>query len=384
MQSPESGFESINQVFTVQYRYPVHFTQGVFQSNNKILVDSLTSEFPPVKTLVIIDSGVHQAHPDLVENIHKYFQTYSNHIHLAADPLLIPGGETSKNDPQYYKQVVGLIHQQALDRHSYILAVGGGAVLDTVGYSAAIAHRGIRLVRLPTTVLAQNDSGVGVKNGINSFGKKNFTGTFAAPWTVINDFNFLSTLSTRDRRSGLAEAVKVGLIKDASFFHWIEENSSALGDTQKAHLPQLIYRCAQLHLQHIASGDPFEQGSSRPLDFGHWSAHKLEQLSNFTVRHGEAVAMGLALDSVYSHLSNRLSESELRSILGLLKELGFMLYHELLAHPDLLNGLDEFREHLGGKLTIMLLEGIGHGVEVHHMEKSIVSDSINWLKSNSG
>jgi 3-dehydroquinate synthase len=147
----------------------------------------------------------------------------------------------------------------------------------------------------------------------------------------------------------------------------------------------LIFRCAELHMQHIASDDPFETGSSRPLDFGHWSAHKLETLSGFEVLHGEAVAMGMALDTVYSNLSGRLSEHETGRIIKLLRRFGFDLIHPLMEPSgdknSILSGLDEFREHLGGKLTIMLLEGIGAGTEVHEMDRQILTSSVEKLKA---
>jgi 3-dehydroquinate synthase len=147
----------------------------------------------------------------------------------------------------------------------------------------------------------------------------------------------------------------------------------------------LVKRCAEMHMEHIASGDPFEMGSSRPLDFGHWSAHKLEQLSNFTVRHGEAVALGIALDSAYSYVSGRLKEEDAKSIINLLKELGFSVTHPLMDirddHSQILKGLNEFREHLGGKLTIMLLSAIGKGEEVNELDISLLHKASEWLKT---
>jgi len=275
-----------------------------------------------------------------------------------------------------------------LDRHAYLAAIGGGAVLDMVGYAASIAHRGIRHLRIPTTVLSQNDSGIGVKNSINAFGKKNFLGNFAPPFAVFNDFDFLPTLEDRDWRGGMAEALKVSLLKDAAFFRFIQENAAALAARDMPRMQHLIHRCAELHLQHIASGDAFEQGSSRPLDFGHWSAHKLEQLSGYRIRHGEAVAIGIALDSVYSHLQGLLSAAGLAEIIAVLQALGFALYAPEMSahlaeatHPDsLLHGLQEFREHLGGQLTIMLLAGIGQGVEVHEIDDQLMVEAVRYLQ----
>src|SRR5690606_14594398 len=239
-----------------------------------------------------------------------------------------------------------------------------------------IAHRGIKIIRVPTTVLSQNDSAVGVKNGINYRGKKNFLGTFVPPFAVINDYNFLNTLSDRDWRAGISEAVKVALIKDREFFEWLEIHADELVARDKTAMQYLIRRCAQLHLEHIGGADPFEKGSSRPLDFGHWSAHKLEQLSNFEVIHGEAVAIGIALDSIYSSLIGLISSADADRSVQLLLRMKLPVSHQLmqLDRPDhpIFRGLHEFQGHLGGELTIMLLQEIGKGKEVHSLDKEIL------------
>ena len=275
-----------------------------------------------------------------------------------------------------------------LCRHSYVVGIGGGAVLDMVGYTAAVAHRGIRLIRVPTTVLAQNDSGVGVKTSVNALGKKNFLGTFTPPYAVLNDCQFLTTLSNRDWRAGMAEAIKVALIKDAEFFQDLETNATAIAHRDLEAMQAAIRRCAALHMNHIASGDPFEVGSSRPLDFGHWAAHRLEHLTQYRLRHGEAVAIGITLDSTYSYLSGWLSQPAWQRICNIFQALGFRLYVPELSkylnnrhHPDsLFRGLTEFQEHLGGELTLMMLDAIGQGVEVHQVDQDRYRDAIAILQ----
>ena len=362
--------DAIQQSFNVRYEYKVHFTEHLFAKHNGTFKNFLESEgtTSQKKLLFVIDSGFLDHHPSLPENISTYF---TGVVELL-EPIILPGGEDAKNDESNVQKIVNAVNENAIDRHSYIAAIGGGSVLDVAGYASAIAHRGIRHIRIPTTVLSQNDSGVGVKNGINYFNKKNFLGTFAPPVAVFNDSFFLTTLSDRDWRSGISEAIKVALIKDATFFEWLENNAPLLVNRDLEAMKYLVRTCAVLHLDHIAGGDPFEKGASRPLDFGHWSAHKLEQLTNFEVRHGEAVAIGIALDSAYSYYSGRLTEHELERILNLIRNLGLPTSHPLLhitgnSNP-VLAGLSEFREHLGGILTIMLLEKIGRGVEVHELE----------------
>jgi 3-dehydroquinate synthase len=334
--------------------------------------------------LFVVDRDVLKAKPELADKIRRYFATYTA-AQLIPEIVAMPGGEIIKNDESYFSKVLEIINQYNIDRHSYVAAIGGGSILDMVGYASAVAHRGVKHIRIPTTVLSQNDSGVGVKNSINYFGKKNFLGTFVPPVAVFNDDQFLLTLSHRDYRSGIAEAIKVSLIKDAAFFEWLEANADALVARDMPTMKYLIKRCAELHLNHIASLDPFEKGSSRPLDFGHWSAHKLEQLTHFKVLHGEAVAMGIALDTVYSSLSGRISAGEANRVVNLIKKIGFEITHPLLEvtgdDSPILIGLQEFREHLGGELTIMLLERIGVGVEVHEMDAALIKKAGEILKN---
>lgn len=377
----------LQQSFSVRFDYKVFFTTHLFSPENSILSEFLRiekkSDTPP-KIFFVLDEQVVAHHSDLINQIKTYFKQFPS-LHLIEEMLVVPGGEIAKNDEQLFRNIVAAINTHKIDRHSYLAAIGGGSVLDLAGYAAAVSHRGIRHIRIPTTVLSQNDSGVGVKNGINYFTKKNFLGTFAPPVAVFNDFHFLTTLEEVDWRSGISEAIKVALIKDAPFFQWLIENATLLAKRDMPAMQYLIKRCADLHMQHIRGGDPFEMGSSRPLDFGHWSAHKLEQLTNFNIRHGEAVAIGIALDSVYSHLSGRLSKEALDQIINLNKTLGLGITHPLLEIVDdkspLLQGLEEFREHLGGKLTITLLNGIGKGEEVHEMDGALIKQASEWLKN---
>jgi 3-dehydroquinate synthase len=384
--------EHIEQTFTVPFRYRVYFTRDVFARANRLLADAVEGTIPgqPARVLFVVDDGVSQAHPGLTRAIEDYCGAHPAALSLAGPVTVVPGGERLKNDHEAVPRLLQTIHDAALCRHSYVAAVGGGALLDVAGYAAATVHRGVRLIRLPTTVLAQDDSAVGVKNGINAFGQKNYLGTFAPPFAVINDFEFLKTLSDRDWRGGLSEAVKAALIKDREFFDFIEARAAALAGRDATAMEAVIRRSARLHLDHIArGGDPFETGSSRPLDFGHWAAHKLERVSQHRLRHGQAVSIGIALDTTYSHLAGWLAEADWRRVLELLQALELPVYApELGRHLDdeqhpasVLRGLDEFREHLGGELTIMLLRGIGEPFEAHEIRKELVARSVDILRT---
>ncbi len=379
--------KKLRQTFQVPFQYEVLFSRGIFQAGNPILADQLRrlSGGAPPKLLFVVDGGLPPHYPQLMSDIRQYFAAHAEAGRLCGEPIVVPGGEPVKNTRRWADALVAAIDTHGIDRHSYLVALGGGAVLDMAGFAAAIAHRGVRHLRLPTTVLAQNDSGVGVKNAINAFGKKNFIGTFAPPAAVINDLDFLATLDHRDWIGGVSEAIKVSLLKDAAFFAFIEQHAQALAERDPQAMETVVYECARLHLEHIAGGDPFELGSSRPLDFGHWAAHKLEHLTDYQLRHGEAVAIGLALDVTYSHLIGLIDAATCERVIELIRQLGFDLYVPALETErqgewQLAAGLNEFREHLGGRLTIMLLEEIGQGREVHEMNLDLVRRAVGLLK----
>lgn len=379
----------IQRTIQVGFQLRVFFTQGAFAPANSLLKDVLADPKSDRvhNVLIVLDESLAQAQPALIPAIESWFAAAAERLKLVCPPLVIEGGERTKNSYFHVSEIHSHIDRYHIDRHSYLIAVGGGALLDMVGLAASTAHRGVRHVRIPTTTLSQADSGVGVKNGINAFGKKNFIGTFTPPFAVINDFDMLRSLSDRDRRAGFVEAVKVALIRNREFFEAIEADAEKLRAFDPAAVQRVIHRCAELHLHHIAtSGDPFEFGSARPLDFGHWAAHKLEQLSEYKIRHGEAVAIGIALDVIYSRNAGFLDAASAERILRLLETLGFELFANEMLHADsdqsllILEGLEEFREHLGGQLAITLLKAIGEGFEVHEMKLPKVVKAIDELQ----
>ena len=306
----------------------------------------------------------------------------SSAVNLCGTMQVIPGGEVAKHHEQTLRQMLDQIHEHGLDRRSVIVVAGGGAVLDAAGFAAAIAHRGIRLVRLPSTTLAQADSGVGVKNAINYYRKKNWIGTFAVPWAVINDTKILETLPDRDFRCGLTEAVKVALLKDQRFFEMLSRDAAAMARRRQPACAEAIARSCRLHLDHITlGGDPFEALQARPLDFGHWSAHRLEPMTGFRLRHGEAVGIGVALDTLYSVRKFGLTESAADTVFQTLSDLGAPLWCDDVANADvLLTGLEEFRQHLGGELTVTMLRDVGEPFEVHEIDHDVMRQCIDQLQ----
>ena len=378
-----------NNQFAVLLDFPVYFTEGALHPTNALLGDAISRREPLLRHRIfcVSDGGAQEAWPSLPAQLAAYVEAHSRRLHLVAPPMVIPGGESCKNDPALLQDILGALHRHGIDRHAFVLAIGGGAVLDLVGFAAAITHRGVRLVRMPTTVLAQNDAGIGVKNAINAFGCKNYLGTFAPPWAVISDLDFIATLQRRDKIAGIAEAVKVALIRDRGFFFWLETHAGELARFARPAMAEMIRRCAQLHLQHITGGgDPFESGNARPLDYGHWAAHKLETLSGHALRHGEAVAINIALDSRYAAARGLLADDAAERICALLEAVGFRLWHPAVAgrgeddRLNLLQGLREFQQHLGGELSIPLLSAIGASTAASDIDEATVADAVVWLQ----
>ena len=380
----------IEQRFTVSYAYPVVFCRGLFAPGDETITELLgrDAEAPgPHRVLVVLDQGVRDAHPELAMRITRWLTARQGVIELAAPIEVIPGGEFAKRHDGLVAKLVKLAYQTHFGRKDTFIAIGGGAVQDVVGYAAGVIHRGCRLIRVNTTTLSQADAGVGVKNGVDFAACKNFLGTFAPPFAVVNDADFLPTLSEKDWRNGIAEAVKVAVIKDAPFLDWLCAHADALRMRDLDVMAELVERTAALHLAHIANaGDPFEQGSARPLDFGHWCAHRLESLTCYQLSHGEAVAIGIALDMVYAALDGRVTPVECTRVIALLRECGLRVWCDELAlrgtdgRLAILEGLRQFREHLGGVLCVTLPEGLGAKTEVHEMDEARIERAVIVLR----
>lgn len=380
----------IQRAIPIQFQHRVAFTHGAFDAKNHTLRDLVADACAldgNSKVLVLLDSGVAETNPALAAQITRYFSAHADTLTLVTDPVILQGGEPCKNNWSLVEKIWQAIEFFKICRHSYVIAIGGGAFLDLAGFGAATAHRGIRLIRMPTTTLSQGDGGVGVKNGVNYFGKKNWIGTFSVPFAIVNDLDFLASLPPRACRDGIIEAIKVSLIRDRSFYDYLLANGAALGRLEKRPLEMTIRRSAENHVEHIAtSGDPFEYGSARPLDFGHWVAHKLEQISQFRVSHGEAVAVGMAVDLLYSVHIGLLDRATAEEILDLIETVGFSLWSNELdreerGRPVILAGLEEFREHLGGRLTITLIPAIGEKLEVHEMDEAAILRALGELRA---
>jgi 3-dehydroquinate synthase len=380
--SPRSSV--LDVPFSVPFIHRLRFTTDLFGRDQQVLADVLEpSGEQPARVQFWVDESLGKSHPELKTRLHSFVRSHAGRIMMPGNIQTVPGGEAVKNDIEILERMLKCIHAADLDRRSYIIVIGGGAVLDAVGVAAAVSHRGIRLIRIPTTTLAQADSGVGVKNSVNLFGKKNWCGTFAVPWAVINDAAMLETLPDRDFVCGFSEAVKVSLLKSADIFAELCRDADRIRQRDMEAAWPMIQKSARLHLDHITrGGDPFEMLEARPLDFGHWSAHKLEALSDFKLRHGEAVAIGVAVDTVYSSLVHGLPKADVQRVLDCLRRLGVPLDHPALHETEpLFNGLEEFRQHLGGRLTVTMVPAVGQQLDVHDIDRDRMLDAIEYVSA---
>jgi 3-dehydroquinate synthase len=369
----------------VPLRHRVTFTRGAFDAANATLRSVLASDDGLERRLVaFVDSNVLAANPGIPDRIRAYAAA---HPAMPAVCLVeaVAGGEQAKRSMSVVDRVVQAVDEHRIDRQSFVLAIGGGAVLDAVGFGAAIAHRGVRLVRMPTTTLGQDDAGMAVKNGVNLGRKKNFIGAFAVPHAVVCDEELLGTSPDWSWCGGFSEAVKIALLRDQELFARIERDARAIRARDMSAAMPVITRSAELHWRHIAlGGDPFETRSARPLDFGHWLAHRLEGMSDGELPHGQAVAIGVAVDTAYSACAGLLDEGAAHRVIAVLRALGLPTTHGLFADPDaVIAGLEEFREHLGGRLTITLLHGIGSPVDVHAMDAATLQRALAFTSRES-
>lgn len=364
------------------HRHRVLFTNDCLNPANPALATLLAdaagaSSSAARRAIVLIDGGVADAWPDLARRLAAYMAARSGMPELRCVESTV-AGEAAKRGSAVSDHVVDLVNRHGIDRQSYVISIGGGAVQDAVGYGAAIAHRGCRTVRIATTTLAQDDAAMAVKCGVNVAGKKNFAGAFSVPWGVVCDEHFLPTLPQRSWCGGFSEAVKIALLRDSSLFERIERSAPRIAARDMAVAMPVIVRSAELHYRHIVlGGDPFETSSARPLDYGHWSAHRLETMTDGELPHGQAVAIGVALDTMYSACAGLLPMADAQRVVRTLRALELPTTHELLSRTAALTqGLEEFREHLGGRLTVTLLRGIGDPVDVHELRPELVERAV--------
>jgi 3-dehydroquinate synthase len=283
---------------------------------------------------------------------------------IASTALALPPGEGTKNWENLARATEWLLERQ-VERKDVVVALGGGVIGDLVGFSAAILRRGVRFVQLPTSLLAQVDSSVGGKTGINTAQGKNLVGAFHQPSLVLADIDVLDTLTDRDFLSGYGEVVKYGLLGDAAFFDWLERDGPAIRAGDKAARLRAVTRSVEMKAG-IVSRDETEEGERALLNLGHTFCHALEKATGYSDRllHGEGVAIGCALAFELSSRLGLCSQEEPSRVRAHLRSMGMKV--DIRDIPGEVPGADTLIALMGqdkkvvdGKLRFILSRGIG-------------------------
>ncbi len=283
---------------------------------------------------------------------------------ITSEALILPPGEATKGWEQFSRTVEWLIAQK-VERGDVVIAFGGGVIGDLAGFAAAVVRRGVRFVQIPTSLLAQVDSSVGGKTGINSPLGKNLIGAFHQPSLVLADTETLGTLTPRDFLSGYGEVVKYGLLGDADFFNWLESQGPALAAGDIAARVQAVKRSCEMKAA-IVQRDETEQGDRALLNLGHTFCHALEAATGYGDRllHGEGVAIGCALAFELSARMGLCSQEDPSRVRAHLRAMGMKvdladIDGDLPDAQGLLDLMGQDKKVVGGKLRFILARGIG-------------------------
>lgn len=274
--------------------------------------------------------------------------------------LEVPDGEEQKS-----LEWAGRLYNQMADfqaeRMTPVLALGGGVIGDLAGFVAATYMRGIPLIQIPTTLLAQVDSSIGGKVAVNHGRLKNTVGTFYQPRVVITDISTLRTLPAEELTNGLAETIKYGIIRDKALFELIEKNMARIKQTDKRLLEEVIFRCAGIKAE-VVEKDEKDVGLRNILNFGHTVGHAIETVSDFKIKHGQGVAVGMLAASIISYSMGILADGEIDRIKSVIKTAGLPVDFPHLDVQKVMLAMEHDKKRVGGKMRFILLKSIGQAV----------------------
>ncbi|MCV2865771.1 3-dehydroquinate synthase [Albidovulum sediminicola] len=291
--------------------------------------------------------------------------------------LALPAGESTKGWPQFSRAVDWLLAEK-VERRDIVIAFGGGVIGDLAGFAAAVLRRGVRFVQIPTTLLSQVDSSVGGKTGINSVHGKNLIGAFHQPALVLADIDVLDTLPARDFLAGYGEVVKYGLLGDAAFFDWLEQNAPAMAAGDAGARQYAVRRSVEMKAR-IVERDETEEGDRALLNLGHTFCHALESATGYSDRllHGEGVAIGCALAFELSQRLGLCSQEAPSRVRAHLKAMGMKcdladIPGDLPGAEGLLALMAQDKKVIDGKLRFILARGIGESFVATDIDTGIV------------
>jgi len=350
--------------------YPIHLLQNVFQ--NEAFPESLLEPFDRI--ILVADATVDEIYGHAIRTLLAGRQRQ-------VDTMVLRASEKQK-DLFAVAEVISSFDQLGVRRRKdLVVAAGGGITLDIVAFSANIYRRGVPCMRLPTTLLAEIDAGIGVKNAINFRQNKSRLGTFSAPYAVVVDPCFLSTLSERQIRNGLSEALKIALVADRQLFELMEEHAFDLVATklQCAEGAELIRRAIRAMLLEL-SPNLHERTLARFPDYGHTFSPIFEfELSD--LEHGEAVALDMALATALAAVTGILDIEDAEQILATQHALGLPIVRAGLNMDMLLRGVHEAKKHRGGQLRMPILCGIGEAIFIDEISKPGLEQALAFVRS---
>ncbi len=352
-----------------------YFTKRVFGHDNHLLASLAQGR----QIIVFVDKRVAQNFGDEIaryfESHRQYFINYKIHI--------VDGDETSKT----VETALDMVNKATVDganRRAIFLAIGGGAIMDTVGFAAQLYMRGVDYIRIPTTLLGIVDAAVGIKVGVNYNNHKNFIGAFYPPMAVVSDIRLIQSLDARQLRGGVAEILKVAIISNKPLFEKIEKIGADLVNPNKLQQDPYkfedILKEAALELVRQLEADFYERDLMRHVDFGHTMAHYFESVSNYEITHGEAVAIDILISAYIAKNRGILSPKDFDRIVALHKKLGLPFYHPKISTETMWNGVQEAISHKGGHLMMVVPKKIGQTVFIDSLSKEELSGAFEFLK----
>lgn len=344
--------------------YPIYIGSGILQNFGKI------------SPLVAGDKVMIVSNPTVATHYLEPLEQHLREFGCQVDSVLIPDGEQFKTLESLNLIFTALLEKNH-NRDSTIIALGGGVIGDVAGYAAASYQRGVRFIQIPTTLLAQVDSSVGGKTGVNHTLGKNMIGAFYQPAAVIIDTDTLKTLPKREVSAGLAEVIKYGAIFDLPFFEWLEQQIDALVALEPEALIYCIQRCCQLKADVVAR-DEKEQGDRALLNFGHTFGHAIEAHLGYGVwLHGEAIAVGMLEAAALSHLLGDLTDSDVARLEKLIARANLpTISPDVMQPADYLPYMWRDKKVLGGQLRLILLRKLGEAYVTAQASESQVLSAI--------
>lgn len=366
----EHGHTTVEALARNDIGYKNYFERGIFDISN-----------PTLANLVGQRNVIFVVEKIMADKTLLAIQSYAEHhkLKLKGSIQVLDGGEKIKSAEEV-KMLTDYAQDQKLDRNGVFVVVGGGAIMDMVGMAASQFRRGVKYVRIPTTLLGQVDAAVGVKVGIDYRTAKNFLGAFYPPEATITDTQFLDSLPQRHIQSGLAEVIKVALISNPSLFKTLEEYGADFLRKMPEHEKQTFIREAAIELLKHLQRDFFEHNLMRHVDFGHVLAHKFESMTNYELTHGEAVAIDILMSAFIAHERGMLSDKDFDRIVALHAKLNLPYFHPALNPDRAWEGLEESKAHKGGRLMMVVPIGIGQTAFVDSLRRKEVVSALQFLQ----